>query len=78
MINILKRTAIGVAMAGILAVAAATPSLARVVAHRHGSGYGYGQPVYDGPQSGYAYAPTDDIGGPYSPCYPTLRWQNRC
>jgi hypothetical protein len=78
MINILKTTAIGMAMAGILAVAAVTPSLARVVAHHPGSGYGYGQPVYDGPQSGHAYAPTDDIGGPYSPCYPTLRWQNRC
>jgi hypothetical protein len=74
MINILRKTAIGVAMAGTLAVAAATPSLARVVAHHPGS-----QQVYAGPHSGYAYAPAvDDIGGPYSPCYPSLRWQNRC
>jgi hypothetical protein len=66
MINILRTTAIGVAMAGTLAVAAATPSLARVVAHH---------PDYH--HSGYAPA-VDDTGGPYSTCYPTLRWQNRC
>ena len=74
MINILRTTAIGVAMAGTLAVVAATPSLARVVAAHPG----YHQ-VYAGPQSGYAYAPAvDDTGGPYPTCYPTLRWQNRC
>jgi hypothetical protein len=37
MINILRKTAIGLGIAGTLAVAAATPSLARVVDH----GYGY-------------------------------------
>jgi hypothetical protein len=69
MINILRTTAIGVAMAGTLAVATATPSLARVV---H-PGYHHA-----GPHSGYAYAPADDDTGGYSTCYPTLRWQNRC
>ena len=85
MINILRKTAIGLGIAGTLAVAAATPSLARVVDH----GYGYGQQTYAGPYGGYAYAPGygsrswdypagDDIAGPYSPCYPTRRAQNRC
>jgi hypothetical protein len=52
-------------------------------------GYGYGQQTYAGPYGGYAYAPghgsrswdypaSDDVGPPYSPCYPSLRWQNRC
>jgi hypothetical protein len=67
MINILKRTAIGVGMAGTLALAAATPSLARVVAHH---------PVYH--HSGYANAPAVDDIDVYSPCYPSLRWQSRC
>ena len=87
MINILRKTAIGLGIAGTLAVAAATPSLARVVVVDHG--YGYGQQTYAGPYGGYAYAPgygsrswdypaSDDVGLPYSPCYPSLRWQNRC
>ena len=55
MINILRKTAIGLGIAGTLAVAAATPSLARVV--HHGYGYGYGPQNYAGPYGGSAYAP---------------------
>jgi hypothetical protein len=66
MINILKRAAIGVGMAGTLALAAATPSLARVAHH----------PVYH--HNGYANGPAVDDIDVYSPCYPSLRWQNRC
>jgi hypothetical protein len=82
MINVLRTTAIGLGIAGTLAVTAATPSLARVAAvDRHG------QQTYADPYGGYAYAPglrswhyraSDDIAGPYSACYPSLRWQNRC
>ena len=86
-INILRKTAIGLGIAGTLAVAAATPSLARVVVIDPGYGYGYG--YYAGPYGGYAYTPGYssrswdnpagyDIGGPYSPCYPTQAEQNRC
>jgi hypothetical protein len=91
MINILRKSALGLGVAGTLAVAAATPSLARVVAAHPGNGYGYGygQQTYAGPYGGYAYAPgygsrswnspaADDIDGPYSSCFPSLRWQNRC
>jgi hypothetical protein len=91
MINILRKTAIGLGIAGTLAVAAATPSLARVVVvdPGYGYGYGYGPQNYAGPYGGSAYAPGygsrswdypagDDIAGPYSPCYPTQRAQNRC
>jgi hypothetical protein len=89
MINILRKTAIGLGIAGTLAVAAATPSLARVVVVDPGYGYGYGPQNYAGPYGGSAYAPGygsrswdypagDDIAGPYSPCYPTQRAQNRC
>jgi hypothetical protein len=89
MINILRKTAIGLGMAGTLAVAAATPSLARVVVVDPGYGYGYGPQNYAGPYGGSAYAPGygsrswdypagDDIAGPYSQCYPTQRAQNRC
>jgi hypothetical protein len=82
MINVLRTTAIGLGIAGTLAVTAATPSLARVAAADR-----YDQRTYAGPYGGYAYAPgfrgwdyraSDDIDGPYSACYPSLRWQNRC
>jgi hypothetical protein len=82
MINVLRTTAIGLGIAGTLAVAAATPSLARVAAADR-----YDQRTYADPYGGYAYAPglrsrdyrtSDDIAGPYSACYPSLRWQNRC
>jgi hypothetical protein len=82
MINLLRTTAIVLGIAGTLAVAAATPSLARAaVVH------GYDRQNYADPYGGYAYAPgfrswdyraSDDIDGPYSACYPSLRWQNRC
>ena len=89
MINILRKTALALGVAGTLAVAAATPSLARVAHPGYGYGYGYGQQTYAGPYGGYAYAPgygsrswnspaADDIDGPYSSCFPSLRWQNRC
>jgi hypothetical protein len=54
MINILRKTAIGLGVAGALAVAAATPSLARVVVVDQG--YGYGSQTYAGRHGGYAYA----------------------
>ena len=67
------------------------PSLARVVVvdPGYGYGYGYGPQNYSSPYGGYAYAPgygarswdnpgADDVGAPYSPCYPTQRAQNRC
>jgi hypothetical protein len=82
MINVLRKTAIVLGIAGALAVAAATPSLARVAA-----AHGYDQQTYADPYGDYAYAPpfrswdsraSDDIAGPYSACYPSLRWQNRC
>jgi hypothetical protein len=82
MINALRTTAIGLGIAGTLAVTAATPSLARVAAADR-----YDQRTYVDPYGGYAYAPplrswdyrvSDDIAGPYSACYPSLRWQNRC
>jgi hypothetical protein len=59
MINILRKTAIGLGIAGTLAVAAATPSLARVVVvdPGYGYGYGYGPQNYAGPYGGSAYAP---------------------
>ena len=50
MINILRKAMIGLGIAGTLAVAAATPSLARVVVVDPGYGYGY----YAGPYGGYA------------------------
>ena len=64
-------------------------SLARVVVVDPSYGYGYGPQNYAGPYGGSAYAPGygsrswdypagDDIAGPYSPCYPTQRAQNRC
>jgi hypothetical protein len=87
MINLLRKSAIGLGVAGTLALAVATPSLARVRNVDPGYGYGYGSQLYAGPYSGYAYVPAygsrrwdsrDDVGAPYSPCYPTLAWQNRC
>jgi hypothetical protein len=65
MINILKKTMIGLGVAGTLAVAAATPSLARVVVVDPGYGYGYG--YYADPYGGYAYAPG----------YGSRSWDNR-
>jgi len=77
MINLFRNTAIG--PAGTLAIVAATPSPARVVVADHG----YGPQIDAGRYGGYPYAPSygsrsRDIGGPYSPCYPTQRAQNRC
>jgi hypothetical protein len=87
MINLLWKSAIGLGVAGTLALAVATPSLARVKNVDPGYGYGYGSQFYPGPYSGYAYVPaygarrwdnSDDVGAPYTPCYPSLAWQNRC
>jgi hypothetical protein len=87
MINLLWKSAIGLGVAGTLAVAVATPSLARVKNVDPGYGYGYGSQLYAAPYSGYAYVPAygsrrwdnfDDVGAPYTPCYPSLAWQNRC
>ena len=89
MINLLWKSAIGLGVAGTLALAVATPSLARVknVDPGYGYSYGYGSQFYAAPYSGYAYVPaygarrwgnSDDVGLPYTPCYPSLAWQNRC
>jgi hypothetical protein len=87
MINLLWKSAIGLGVAGTLALAIATPSLARVKNVDPGYGYGYGSQFYADPYSGYAYVPaygsrrwdnSDDVGAPYTPCYPSLAWQNRC
>jgi hypothetical protein len=87
MINLLWKSAIGLSVAGTLALAIATPSLARVKNVAPGYGYGYGSQFNADPYSGYAYVPaygsrrwdnSDDVGAPYTPCYPSLAWQNRC
>ena len=85
MASVLGRAVIGCGLAGALALAAATPSLAQVVVIGPGPYYG-GPGVYVGPYSGYAYAPGYrgysawdypagyDTGGiPYS--YRDLGWQ---
>jgi hypothetical protein len=75
MINALRTTAIGLGIAGTLAMAAATPSFARVVPHNGYTNYAtqYGDYGYAGPR-GYRGWFNDDI----PVCYPSLRWQNRC
>ena len=78
MINTLRKTAIGLGVAGTVAVAAATPSLARVAVVDPGYGYGnpFGGYAYDrsyGSRS-WDYPAADDI----AVCYPSLAWQNRC
>jgi len=79
MINLLWKSAIGLGVAGTLAVAVASPSLARVKNVDPGYGYGYGSQFYAAPYNGYAYVPaygsrrwdnSDDVGAPYTPCYP--------
>jgi hypothetical protein len=67
MANILRKAAIGLGVAGTLAVAAAAPSLAQVVVVDPYYGYA-GPQVYVGPYGGYAYAP--GYGGYRSWDYP--------
>jgi hypothetical protein len=75
MINALRTTAIGLGIAGTLAVAAATPSFARAA---HYNGY----TNYAAPYDDYAYAGARGYRGwaneDIPVCYPSLRWQNRC
>jgi hypothetical protein len=80
MINAFKTTAIGLGIAGTLAVAAATPSFARAAPYNGYTNNGYTN--YAGPYGDYAYVGARGYRGwaneDIPVCYPSLRWQNRC
>jgi len=58
MAKIIRKAAVACGIAGVLAVAAAAPSVAQVVVVDPYYGGYYGGPrVYVGPYAGYAYAP---------------------
>jgi hypothetical protein len=57
MAQIIRKAAVVCGLAGVLAVAAAVPSLAQVVVVEPYYGGPYGNSYYAGPYGGYAYAP---------------------